>query len=379
MNSDLADPKGKLPPGWMWAKLGDVCVLDRVAVPQYGPTLKALAYVGGENIESNTGRILLDSNGTPDQSKGRSTTFKFDPRHILYSKLRPYLNKVALPDFAGRCSTELIPLLPTRVDRNYLALFLRLPETADFAMQASTGSRMPRTDMTAFLELPIPLPPLVEQKRIVSKLNEQLAAIERAKQAAAQRLEAAQGLWEASLRQSFRHLAEENHGGYPRAKLSDVCTIVTGNTPTKSNSRFYGGCVPWVNPSYLGVSKYVRNSEEHLTSEGLLTARLVPRGTVMVTCISGSRSNIGKVAIAERQLTTNQQINSVVPGPNIDSEFLYYHFLAIKPELEALAASTNQNIKLEAVGMVERSAAHCLESLSSLPSILLRRAFSGEV
>ena len=267
---------------------------------------------------------------------------------------------------------------------------------------------MPRTDHDArFWSYPSPSHPSPSKKRIVAKLNDQMAAVERAKQAAAQRLEAAQGLWEASLRQSFRHLAEENHGGYPRAKLSDVCTIVTGNTPTKSNSRFYGGCVPWVNPSYLGVSKYVRNSEEHLTSEGLITARLVPRGTVMVTCISGSRSNIGKVAIAERQLTTNQQINSVVPGPNIDSEFLYYHFLAIKPELEALAASTNQNIvnksklshvniwvpplaiqndvaaeisgKLEAVGMVERSAAHCLESLSSLPSILLRRAFSGEV
>jgi type I restriction enzyme S subunit len=72
----------------------------------------------------------------------------FDTHHVLYCKLRPYLNKVAVPDFVGRCSTELIPLLPKPdISREYLAWLLRRPQTVQAAMQERTGARMPRANM----------------------------------------------------------------------------------------------------------------------------------------------------------------------------------------------------------------------------------------
>ena len=368
---------------------------------------RALPYIGGENIESQSGRILLGASPDGGLPLGISNTFRFDSRHVLYSKLRPYLNKVALPDFSGRCSTELIPLLPVGIDRTFLAIFLRLPETVSYAMREATGSRMPRTDMESLMGLPIPLPPLYEQERIVCVLNEQMATVERAKKAAEERLEAAQALQEAELRKVWPALEVPLPAGWKWARLGDVCSVVTGSTPTKSNPRFYGGDVPWINPSHLGSSKYVRDSDEYLTGEGVQSARLVLKGAVLVTCISGSLSNIGKVSIAERSLTTNQQINSVVAGPSIEWEYLYYHILAIKPELEALAASTNQNIvnksklsnvtlavppletqgrvsaalseKFETASSVEKYARDCLESLGNLSSSILQRAFSGKL
>jgi type I restriction enzyme S subunit len=134
-----------------------------------------LPFLGLEHIEAETGRILHDG-GASANGEGRSTTFAFDPRHVLYGKLRPYLNKVALPDFAGRCSTELIPLLPADgVNRDFLAWLLRRPATVEAAMRHKTGARMPRADVRRLLALTVEIPDSPEeQRRIASRLNQRM-------------------------------------------------------------------------------------------------------------------------------------------------------------------------------------------------------------
>ncbi len=137
-----------LPPGWRWARLGTVCMQDRQTIVPGSDLYTTRPYLSLEHVESNTGRILREP-AEVIADEGQSTTFAFDSRHILYGKLRPYLNKVALPDFAGRCTTELIPLLPQGTDREFLAWILRRQETVETAMHEKTGSRMPRTDISA--------------------------------------------------------------------------------------------------------------------------------------------------------------------------------------------------------------------------------------
>lgn len=89
----------ELPQGWRWVKLGDVCIQDRKMINQ-DSELSNLAYIGLEHIESNSGKILKNPQ-EEIKDQGISTTFYFNETHILYGKLRPYLNKVALPDFEG--------------------------------------------------------------------------------------------------------------------------------------------------------------------------------------------------------------------------------------------------------------------------------------
>ncbi len=67
-------------------------------------------YIGLENIESNTGQLVNFSETSGDGIK--SNKFQFTKEHILYGKLRPYLNKVYLPNFTGVCSTDIIPIKP---------------------------------------------------------------------------------------------------------------------------------------------------------------------------------------------------------------------------------------------------------------------------
>ena len=150
--------------------LGELCDMDRQGLFPDDPIASGLPFVGVEHVESGSGAFNFN-NGSRIGSQ-RSTTFRFDERHVLYAKLRPYLNKVATPGFAGRCSTELVPLLPRQgVHREFIAYLLRRSETVEYVMSSVTGARMPRTDMKALMSLHVPLPPLDEQRRIVGILN----------------------------------------------------------------------------------------------------------------------------------------------------------------------------------------------------------------
>jgi len=163
-------------PGWRRTTLHDIVALDLQQVTADSPIARELPYLGMEDIESQTSKIL--SRAAPNL-KVLSNTFAFDSRHVLYGKLRPYLNKVACPDFTGRCSTELVPLLPNdQVSRRYLAWILRRPETVTAALEGKTGSRMPRANMHSLLEMNVRFPSLPEQRRIAKELDDGMKQID---------------------------------------------------------------------------------------------------------------------------------------------------------------------------------------------------------
>jgi type I restriction enzyme S subunit len=125
-----------------------------------------------DQIESDTGRIIDKKTGFVKE-RG-SSTYVFDSGNILYSKLRPYLNKVACPNEVGIATTELVPLRPQEklVDRRYLTYYLRSPIFVSFATVTVAGVKMPRIIMNKFWEHQIPLPTLTEQRRIVEILDQ---------------------------------------------------------------------------------------------------------------------------------------------------------------------------------------------------------------
>ena len=150
------------------SKISDVCKEYKKQLPPASEDAKKRIYIGMEDISSNTGIIKINQSNQGE--KILSNTFQFDSRHILYGKLRPYLNKVVLPNYSGRCSTELIPLLPKEnCKREFLALLLRTKKVIHAAMENKTGSRMPRADMREVMKVEFKLPSLDEQERIIRK------------------------------------------------------------------------------------------------------------------------------------------------------------------------------------------------------------------
>lgn len=156
---------------WPVVPLGQLCKQDRRGIDGTCESARAMTYLSLEHVEAGTGLILHVPESTPED-KGLSQTFLFDERHVLYGKLRPYLNKVALPIFSGRCTTEIIPFLPTdQVDRVFLAYAFRRQAVVEAAMGQRTGSRMPRADLRVVLAVPTPQPPIAEQRRIAAEIE----------------------------------------------------------------------------------------------------------------------------------------------------------------------------------------------------------------
>ncbi len=113
-----------------------------------------------------------------------ASTFLFDERNVLYSKLRPYLNKVVCPDSIGVATTELVPLRPDpqKLDRNYLCYYLRSPAFVSWVSSQVAGAKMPRVSMRSFWSHEIPLPPLEDQIRIAHLLSKVEGLIAQRKQ-----------------------------------------------------------------------------------------------------------------------------------------------------------------------------------------------------
>lgn len=162
---------------WPLVSLCDVCEFDRrITEATGGP------YIGMEDIEQDSGRISPTVlNGT--NAVGNGAAYLFDSNHILYGRLRPYLNKVAMPSFVGRCSTELIPIRPEKqILKEYLFIILRSEKSVSYAVGTYIGARMPRTDLKAFANFKIPLPPLTIQEKIVAEIKAYQKIIDGARQ-----------------------------------------------------------------------------------------------------------------------------------------------------------------------------------------------------
>ncbi len=183
--------------------LRDICIQDRKMVSPGSSESASLPYLGLEQVESQTGRIL-SVRPLGDSSAGAGVAFRFDARHVLYSKLRPYLNKVVLPEHEGRCTTELIPLLPaTGIDRDFLGFLLRSPSAVAHASSSNTGARMPRADMEHLFLWQVEVPPTKDQRRIASRLKEQMATVEHARKRVENQSTATSALWEKMLVYAF--------------------------------------------------------------------------------------------------------------------------------------------------------------------------------
>jgi type I restriction enzyme S subunit len=155
-------------PGWTTAALGDVAVIERRGVDP-SSIEDDTVYLGLEHIESG-GCIIGHS--TVGASGVASTKFRFGPEHLLFGKLRPYLGKIAAPDFAGVCSTDILPLRPgRRLDRQYLLHFLRQPSVVSHAASRATGANLPRLSPSELAGFRLPLPPIEEQRRIAAILD----------------------------------------------------------------------------------------------------------------------------------------------------------------------------------------------------------------
>lgn len=162
-----------LPRGWRWARFDEVAVVDSNLVdPADYPDLP---HIAPNHITSRTGALL--PYGTVRDDGVMSGKHLFAPGHILYSKIRPYLAKAVRVDFAGLCSADMYPV-STHLNARYLHQWLLAPEFTAFAAGQQGRSVLPKINREGLAGLPVPVPPLGEQGRIVAAVEEHLSRVD---------------------------------------------------------------------------------------------------------------------------------------------------------------------------------------------------------
>ena len=155
------------------------------------------------------------------------STHPFARGTVLYSKLRPYLNKVVVADDDGVATTELVSLRcdSSRLDAQYLAHLLRGPEFLRFATNAVAGAKMPRMVMSEFWKYPVPLPPLPEQRRIAAILDQADALRAKRREALAQLDSLTQSIF-------IKMFGGQQSQDWPIETIADVAALHDGSIRT---------------------------------------------------------------------------------------------------------------------------------------------------
>jgi type I restriction enzyme S subunit len=383
-----------LPKNWEMKSLCDICIEDKTIIDG---RKSDLPFIGLEMIKSNTGVIDLEAQTMP----GVSTCYYFDERHILYGKLRPYLNKVALPDFKGRCSTELVPLfIKPGYNREFVLYLLRRNETVEYAMKEKTGSRMPRVNMQYLLKMKVMVPPLEDQKRIAKLIEVKLAAVDKAKNAINEQISNSTLLKD----KYYEYYFNEYTSKY---ELGNYCSIVNGSTPKTGIDEYWNGNIVWITPTDLGKNKnkYIINSERKITEIGYNSANttIIKKNNIILS----TRAPIGYIAINNVEACTNQGCKSILPSNELNVDFLYYYLKFNKDKLNELGSGTTfkelstsslMSFKIPVPSIAEQKRiANIIEIkltavikainvideqsvyISALPSSILKKAFQGEL
>lgn len=158
------------------AKLGEVCKVS--------PSTKNIERQGAwllnlDMVEQETGRVIEYKYVGEDDLNG--SIVQFDTENVLYSKLRPNLNKVVLPQKDGFSTSELLPLHPDAsvLNKDYLAAFLRSDSFVTWAVSKTAGAKMPRLGTKDLMNAEIPVPSIEQQKKIAGKFKklEQLISL----------------------------------------------------------------------------------------------------------------------------------------------------------------------------------------------------------
>lgn len=312
-------------------KLGDVAVESRET---YKGDKTGMPIVGLEHI--TPGEVTLSN---WDTDTDNTFTKRFRKGDMLFGRRRAYLKKAAQAPFDGICSGDITVI---RAKENLLLpellpFIIQNDNLFDFAVGKSAGSLSPRVKWDNLKNYTFELPPMEEQR----KLAEVLWSINDTLQAYQNLLTQTDALVQAQFVEMFGDPIE-NTKKWEKHPLSELCEVITGNTPARTHPEYYGDYIEWIKTDNItSDSVNLSRATESLSKKGATVGRIAPPCSILMTCIAGSLNTIGNIGITDRIVSFNQQINALVPYET-NVWFLYQLLKMIRPQIHT---ATNKALK----------------------------------
>ena len=319
----------ELPKGWEIKKLGDVCEVQR-----------GLTYSGKDAVDFSNNIVLRATNINLkncsldfSELKYLRNDFSIQEKYKLKkgsllicfsSGSKSHLGKVALVDkdyeysfggFIGQINPD------NKILSKYLFFSLISENYKIYISELTDGININNLKIKDLQQYQIPLPPLPEQKCIVSILDRAFEAIDKAKANAEQNLKNAKELFESYLQGVFENKGDD----WEEKTLKEVGIVQTGTTPPTKDKSNYGNYIPFAKPAHFKPNGSIETGESMLSEQGLKKGRLFEKNSILMVCIGAT---IGKTGFSSKSISSNQQINSLTPNNNYYARFFYYAFIS---------------------------------------------------
>jgi type I restriction enzyme S subunit len=382
--------------------LSEVCEINP-PLRRRPPADEIVSFVPMSDVSTDGTTALGDGRRFGEVAKSYTL---FERGDVLVAKITPCFENgkiaQALPATdvaAGSTEFHVVRSRPGLVDPRYVLHYLRHPHVRAAGERRMTGSGGQRRVPEPFLrELKLPAPPIEEQRRIAAVLDQ--ADHVRAKRRAS--LALIDSLTESIFIDMFGDPVA-NQRGLPMRQLRELGTVVTGNTPSRDRAENYGQEIEWIKSDNIEPPQlFLTCAREGLSAVGRMRGRVVPAGAVLVTCIAGSPASIGSVAIADREVAFNQQINALVPQ-EVETFYAWGLLCAAKKLVQAASTASMKGLvsksrfesitvpvasireqqeyarRLTGLQAVRRKASQAECQLDALFASLQQRAFSGQL
>jgi len=338
--------------GWTTAALGELCeiTIGRTpsrAEPSYwdGPhPWLSIADMGSSAAIDRT------KEGVTDDAAAKAAG-RLVPAGTVVLSFKLSIGKVgvtARPMFTNEAIAALQPRT-NNLDPGYLSYQLRNLDLAASANRAAMGGTLNKKTLA---EIPLALPPLDEQRRIAALLDHVDALRTRRRQYVSESSKLLDSLFWSLFGDPL-----DPANPLPRKEIGSIGSILTGNSPSRSIAENFGEHIEWIKTDNIVPGQLQPTpAAERLSETGASKARIVPENSVLVACIAGSRSSIGRAALTDREVAFNQQINAIIPT-EVAPRFLHAQ-LTIAPEL--VRSRSTGGMK----GLVNKSSFSAIEILN---------------
>ena len=297
-------------------------------------------------------------------SKDR-TTYKIVPQgYFAYNPSRINVGSVDWQDCEERVIVSPLYVVfgvDKKLDQQYLLHYLKSDIARTYINALATGSVRDNLKFSVLQELPINLRPIDEQRKLASVLdyvdsviglrNEELSTLD------------------TLVKSRFVELFGDpvsNPKDWNIEPLGKRCGIITGNTPPRSEPENYGKYIEWIKSDNINTPfTFITKAQECLSEAGFEKCRFVEAGSILMTCIAGSIDCIGNVAVTDRRVAFNQQINAIVPEHD---EVLYLYWL-----MQLSKPMIHRTINMALKGILSKS--QLSEIVFPFPPITLQEQF----
>ena len=295
--------------------------------------------IGLENIEGKTGRFIETS------SEFEGNGIEFIENDIVYGKLRPYLKKVWLAEFAGNAVGDFFIFRNKKNSDAHFLKYLFLSDGFTKEADGSTfGAKMPRVSSDFIRSMTYYLPLLSEQQCIASYLDKKCADIDKVIATQQRRIELLQELKQSTITHAV------TRGLNPNVKMKDsgvewigevpehwntlrlrfVCELRNGYTPSKANPDFWSeGTIPWYRMEDIRESgRRLNEAKQYITESAIKGGGLFEAGSFIMatTATIGEHAVLIVDSLANQQFT-NLKIRKSLSHSDFNAFFFQYLFV----------------------------------------------------